>query len=199
MTRHHYVNKTARLSTPQKSWSLIGQIKSCTRLPISCARLSKLCARVPILCAQDGKSWERVNKSCARHKIFHLHVPLGAPYTSVSLTVLVASCGKATIFQSAHPSAPYSLLIFIHSGYLYSASSSLLLWALQLQQWYCVRVNTTKVATSEGFAQGPYVATKVEFDLATFWTQGTEPTSEPLHPIIVSKPQILSLIFCVFY
>ena len=30
-------------------------------------------------CARLSKSWERVNKSCAAHKIFHLHVPFGAP------------------------------------------------------------------------------------------------------------------------
>jgi len=61
MPRNHYINKTARLSTPQKSSSLIGQIKSCAR---------------------DSKSCERVHEFVSRadDKIFHLHVPLGAPY-----------------------------------------------------------------------------------------------------------------------
>jgi len=32
---------------------------------------------------------------------------------------------------------------------------------------------------SEGLAQGSYVAASVNFEAATFWTQGTEPTTGP--------------------
>ena len=35
---------------------------------------------------------------------------------------------------------------------------------------------------SEGFAHGPYVATRVEFESATFREQGTEPTTAPPCP-----------------
>ena len=37
---------------------------------------------------------------------------------------------------------------------------------------------------SEGLAQGPYVMARVKFEPATLRTQGTEPTSEPPHPLI---------------
>jgi len=33
--------------------------------------------------------------------------------------------------------------------------------------------------TRDGHAQGSHMAARVEFDPATFWTQGTEPTTEP--------------------
>jgi len=62
LERRHYINETARLSMPQKSWSLIGQINSCARLPISCEQVRKLCARL-------SKSWAWVSKSCTQHKI----------------------------------------------------------------------------------------------------------------------------------
>ena len=39
-----------------------------------------------------------------------------------------------------------------------------------------------EATTSERLAKGPYVAARVGFKLATFWTQGTEPTTEPPHP-----------------
>jgi len=48
-----------------------------------------------------------------------------------------------------------------------------------------------EATTSEGLAQGPYVAARVGFEFATFQTQGTEPTTEPLHPIIMSDFKIL--------
>src|SRR6218665_58755 len=44
---------------------------------------------------------------------------------------------------------------------------------------------------SEGLAQGPCVATRVRFEPATFWTQGTEPTTEPPHLIIVTSLSLL--------
>src|SRR6218665_2671892 len=80
LERRHYINETARLSTPQKSLSLIGQINSCARDSKACERLSKSCARVRISCARVSISWARETISCARDKMFHLHVPLGAPY-----------------------------------------------------------------------------------------------------------------------
>jgi len=76
LERRHYINETARLSTPQKSWSLIGQINSCARDSKSCERLSKSCARVRISCARVSISCARETISCARDKMFHLHVPL---------------------------------------------------------------------------------------------------------------------------
>ena len=39
---------------------------------------------------------------------------------------------------------------------------------------------------SEGLAQGPYVAARVEFEPATLQTQSTEPTTEPPCPSRVS-------------
>src|SRR6218665_1823191 len=81
----------------------VKHIMSCTRLTNSCLRLTKSCARLTILCARDSKSWERVNKSCARvtlscarPKIFHLHVPLGAPYLAHICFHAVVSASVAT-------------------------------------------------------------------------------------------------------
>ena len=43
---------------------------------------------------------------------------------------------------------------------------------------------------SEGLAQGPYVAARERFEPATFWTQGTELTTEPLHPTLLEDRDI---------
>ena len=39
-------------------------------------------------------------------------------------------------------------------------------------------------ATSEGLAQGPYMAARVGFEPATLWTQGNELTTEPPCPAV---------------
>ena len=39
-----------------------------------------------------------------------------------------------------------------------------------------------QATASEGLAQGPYVAARVELELATLWTKGAEFTNEPLCP-----------------
>ena len=73
--------------------------------------------------------------------------------------------------------------MFIHSSYFYSACSSPTTTQKrsQLQHRYFVGVNTLKryrQLLSEGLAQGPYVAARVEFEPVTFQTQ-----TEPPHPI----------------
>ncbi len=42
-----------------------------------------------------------------------------------------------------------------------------------------------QATTSEGLAQGPYVAARVGFEPATFRTQGTKPTTEPACPTLM--------------
>jgi len=39
-----------------------------------------------------------------------------------------------------------------------------------------------QVIMSEGLAQGPYVASRVEFEPAAFLKEGVEPTTEPPSP-----------------
>ena len=51
-----------------------------------------------------------------------------------------------------------------------------------------------KLATaSEGLAQGPYVAARAGFELATLRTKGDESTNEPPHPTSIIKFQL----FCI--
>ena len=49
---------------------------------------------------------------------------------------------------------------------------------------------------NEGLAQGLYVAARVEFEPANFWTQGTKPTTESPRVTtmcrLAADPQILS-------
>ena len=40
-----------------------------------------------------------------------------------------------------------------------------------------------QATTSEGLAQGPYVAARVEFETETLRTQGTKLTTEPPRPM----------------
>ena len=44
-----------------------------------------------------------------------------------------------------------------------------------------------QATVSERLAQGPYVAARVGFKLATIWTQGTELTTKPPHPTALSQ------------
>ena len=39
-----------------------------------------------------------------------------------------------------------------------------------------------QATTSEGLAQGPYMADRVGFEPATLWMQGTKLATEPPHP-----------------
>ena len=51
----------------------------------------------------------------------------------------------------------------------------------------------SELTVSEGLAQGPYVAAGEGFDLATLRMEGSELTTEPPHP------QVLTLTFMLFY
>ena len=48
---------------------------------------------------------------------------------------------------------------------------------------------------SEGLAQGPYVAARVEFEPVTLWTQGTELTTVSPRPTLSHRAPILIDIF----
>ena len=74
--------------------------------------------------------------------------------------------------------------IFIHFGYLYSASLSSPLGLLRNAPDYIIDTlsELPQATVSEGPAQGPYVAARVGFKPETLRTQGTELTTEPLRP-----------------
>ena len=58
-----------------------------------------------------------------------------------------------------------------------------------------------QATTSEGLAQGPYVAARVEFKPATFRTQGTEPTTEQSCLIVlyfINHSCIVSITFALY-
>ena len=44
-----------------------------------------------------------------------------------------------------------------------------------------------QATASEELVQGPYVATRDEFEAATLWTKGTESTNEPSRPTIIKS------------
>src|SRR6218665_1303514 len=77
---------------------------------------------------------------------------------------------------------------FIHSRYFHSTSSSPLLlrdapdYSIDTVSKLTPQAKELLATTSEGLAQGPYIAARVGFEPVTFWTQGTEPTTEPLCP-----------------
>src|SRR6218665_3092391 len=74
----------------------------------------------------------------------------------------------------------------MHSGYLYSTSSSPLL--LRSTPDYIIdTVSELTYRSATGncdcrTCQGPYVAVRVGFEPAKHWTQGTELTTEPQRP-----------------
>ena len=47
-----------------------------------------------------------------------------------------------------------------------------------------------QATVSQGLAQGPYVAARVEFEPATLWTQGTELTTEPPCPTPIEEKSV---------
>jgi len=72
---------------------------------------------------------------------------------------------------------------FIHSGYFYSASSSLRVasdTARILCQSFTPKHHGQTV--SEGLALGPYVAARAGLEPATLRTKGVESTNVPRHP-----------------
>jgi len=82
------------------------------------------------------------------------------------------------------------VISLIHSWDFSSASSSPLVGLLRGAPDYSsdtvseLTRRSAKETVSEGLVQGPYVAARVWFEFATFRTQGTELTTEPLCPAI---------------
>src|SRR6218665_1821476 len=66
------------------------------------------------------------------------------------------------------------------------------LWLINFSFFF--RVNCMfKATASEGLAQGPSVAARAGFELATLRTKGDESTNEPPHPTSIIKFQL----FCI--
>ena len=76
----------------------------------------------------------------------------------------------------------------IHSGYLYSTSSSPLLLRGAPDTAYTVsefHAKAPQATASEGLAQGPYVAARAGFELTTLRMKGDKSTNEPSCPTIM--------------
>ena len=56
-----------------------------------------------------------------------------------------------------------------------------------------------QATASEGLAQDSYVAARMGFEPATFWTQGNEPTTEPPHPLMSTSLKARQDYLWVFY
>ena len=70
----------------------------------------------------------------------------------------------------------------IHSGYFYSASSSLLLLRHSTDTVPAFHAEAPQATVSEGFAQDPYVATRAGVEPMTLRTKGVNSTNTPHTP-----------------
>ena len=106
-----------------------------------------------------------------------LSLNLGLHFSSIPLPLNLHVFNSASTESMIFHSFIHSI---IHSGYFYSASSSPLGLLLRGAPNTARRILCQ--SASEGVAQGPYVATRAEFETTTLRTIGDDFTNEPPFP-----------------